>query len=561
MKDFYSKFNSLLTLKDKQVFFLLLLMSIFLSFVEAIGITAFMPFISTAATPELIYSNQYYKTVFDFFKLSSTNEFVVYFGFVLIGFYIFRAVFIIFHGYLVVMFSMTKYNSFTKMLYSKYLNMPFSEFVKRNSTTMSKVIVIEALQLSYLLQNIILLLSEIMVVIILYILLLMVDIKMTLFLTLIIGIKILILTKTVSKKIKSIGIERAYFQEKLSKIINESFGNFKIIKFIFNQHSLENKFSNISTRFSNTQILNVTLSTVPRNALESVGLSLMIGVVLYVVLFKDNIADVIPIVTMYALALYRLLPAMTRILNNYNSIIFYLPSLEETYNDLMLQDEDENENDITFRHNVVLNNITFSHDQNRNIINNLTLKITKGDKIAFIGASGSGKSTLVDLICGLYKPNHGEILIDNIKLDNSNIVSWRKKIGYIPQAIYLFDGTIAENITFARDYDEVKLIKVLKQTNVYDFIMEKDGFNTMVGEGGIQLSGGQKQRIGIARALYGDPEILVLDEATSALDTETENIIMDEIYKISENKTLIIIAHRLSTIEKCDIKIDISEVK
>jgi ATP-binding cassette subfamily B protein/ATP-binding cassette subfamily C protein len=151
-------------------------------------------------------------------------------------------------------------------------------------------------------------------------------------------------------------------------------------------------------------------------------------------------------------------------------------------------------------------------------------------------------------------------LIDGVELDNSNIVSWRKKIGYIPQSIYLFDGTIADNISFGRDYDEEKIIKVLKQANIYDTLMEKDGLDTMVGEGGIQLSGGQKQRIGIARALYGDPEILVLDEATSALDTDTEKAIMDEIYNISEDKTLMIIAHRLSTIKNCDVKIDVSKL-
>jgi ATP-binding cassette subfamily B protein/ATP-binding cassette subfamily C protein len=193
-------------------------------------------------------------------------------------------------------------------------------------------------------------------------------------------------------------------------------------------------------------------------------------------------------------------------------------------------------------------------------LNNLTLGIEKGQKIAFVGESGSGKSTLVDLICGIYRPNSGKIFIDNVELDNSNIVSWRKKIGYIPQSIYLFDGTIADNISFGREYNEDKLIKVLKQANIYDVLIEKEGLDTMVGEGGIQLSGGQKQRIGIARALYGEPEILVLDEATSALDSETEKAIMDEIYKISEDKTLMIIAHRLSTIEKCDVRIDLEKI-
>jgi len=136
-------------------------------------------------------------------------------------------------------------------------------------------------------------------------------------------------------------------------------------------------------------------------------------------------------------------------------------------------------------------------------------------------------------------------------LNDQNIQNWRSQIGYIPQQAYLFDGTVAENVCFGREFNKDYLIKVLKQANIYDFLQTKEGVDTLVGEGGIQLSGGQKQRVVIARALYGDPEILVLDEATSALDDDTEEQIMNEIYNISNNKTLIVIAHRLSTLDRC----------
>jgi len=144
-------------------------------------------------------------------------------------------------------------------------------------------------------------------------------------------------------------------------------------------------------------------------------------------------------------------------------------------------------------------------------------------------------------------------------IDKTNIRSWRSRIGYIPQTIYLFDGTVAENVCFGSEPDEGKVIEVLKKAKIMDFLDTLEGINTRVGEGGIQLSGGQKQRIGIARAFYNDPEILVLDEATSSLDDATEAEIMDEIYVESGNKTLIIIAHRLSTIQRCNRKIRIAD--
>ena len=134
-----------------------------------------------------------------------------------------------------------------------------------------------------------------------------------------------------------------------------------------------------------------------------------------------------------------------------------------------------------------------------------------------------------------------------------NIGAWRQKIGYIPQDIYLFDGTVKDNVVFGREFDEEKLIESLKKANIYDFLLTKEGIYTRVGEGGIKLSGGQRQRIAIARALYGNPEILVLDEATSSLDISTEEKILKEIFTIGKNKTLIIVTHKTETIRDCDI--------
>jgi ATP-binding cassette subfamily B protein/ATP-binding cassette subfamily C protein len=195
------------------------------------------------------------------------------------------------------------------------------------------------------------------------------------------------------------------------------------------------------------------------------------------------------------------------------------------------------------------------------VISDASLEIKKGEKIAITGESGGGKTTLVDIIIGIHKPLSGKVYIDDTAITDDNIRAWRKKIGYIPQNIYLFDGTVAENVAFGSIPDDEKIKKALQMANIWDFLASKDGVNTLVGEGGIQLSGGQQQRIGIARAFYDDPDVLVLDEATSALDTETEQKIMDEIYNVSITKTLIIIAHRLTTVERCNRRIRVEDGK
>lgn len=555
------KLNVLLNHKDKNQLFILLLMSFLLSIIETVGISAIMPFISIASNPDLISDNKYYATVYHFFGFINSKEFVIYFGIALIAFYILRGIYTVTYEYLQNRFVMNKYKEFTNKLFVNYLYMPYEKFVCKNTATMTKNLITEALHLSYMLQSILVLLSETLIIIILYAILLMVDVKMTLILTLLFFIMVIILSTTVSRKIKTIGNERAILQDKFYRIINETLGNFKFIKFISNEKKISYNFNDISSGYAKIYSSNNTLQVLPRSILEGVGLSVLMIIVIYIVAFSSNASNVIPIISMYALAMYRILPATTRIITSYNGIIFYLPSLDIVYDDFLSQNQEEFDNPLDFRKTIILEHVSFGYDKNSKVIENLSLSINKNSNVAFIGESGCGKSTVVDLICGIYKPKNGKILIDNIELNNDNIVAWRKKIGYIPQSIYLFDGTISKNVTFGRNYDEAKLIDVLKQANIYDFIMQKEGLNTMVGEGGIQLSGGQKQRIGIARALYGDPEILVLDEATSALDTETESSIMEEIYRIGKNKTLIIIAHRLSTIKKCDIKIDISKVK
>jgi ATP-binding cassette subfamily B protein/ATP-binding cassette subfamily C protein len=484
---------------------------------------------------------------------------VIAFGFVLIGFYILRGGYNIFYSYMLNRFAFGSYHQFAYRLFQGYIGLPYKEFVTKNSATLTKTIVNEARNLTEFIQNLLLLFSEVFTVILLYALLIIVNWKMTLALTVILGIKVLLLTKTLSKIVKVQGERRASLQEKFYRIIGETFGNFKIVKLIGNEKAIFDSFSQASSGYARANIINGTISTAPRSILETIGFSALIAVVIYILYRYENAAFVIPIISMYALALYRMLPAINRMMNSYNGMLYMAKSLEIVHTDLSYDIELEGDEKVSFEESIQLENISFSYDGRTNVLDGVSLEIKRGEKVAFVGESGSGKSTLVDIIIGIYKPCSGKITIDGILLTNNNIKSWRSKIGYIPQSIYLFDGTVAENVAFGFEFDEKKVKEALKKANIYDFLAAKEGIYTRVGEGGIQLSGGQKQRIGIARALYSDPEILVLDEATSALDNETEAKIMDEIYEASEGKTLLVIAHRLSTISRCSKTIKLSK--
>lgn len=553
----FSKLRFLTTRKDKISLLILLAMTVLSSIIETFGVGIIMPFITFATNPSMLLENRYGFAIYQFLGFSSTQNFMFVFSGVLIIFYLFRLVYNVFYSYSINLFAFRKYHNLAFRLFQKVLCSSYLDFTNKNSDVLRREITSDALSASHFIRNFLLLYSEIFTILFLYAILLLVSWKMTLVLTCILSFKVFLITQTISKILKKKGEQRIVVERGFLSILSNTVGNFKIIKIKDAQATLEDEFMQKGGKRANIEIGNQTLVDMPRNLLETFGFIILIACVAYILYYYENASAVLPIMSMYALALYKVLPSVNKILNYYNSMKIYSRSLEVVYDELKDIPQAEGDGKIAFDKEIVLQHICFSYIQDKPIIQNFNLTIKKGEKIAFVGPSGAGKSTLVDIITGFYQPNSGKIFIDNIQLTQENIRSWRKKIGYIPQQIYLFDGDVAENIAFGSEYDEQKIIQACKIAKIYDFLNEHEGIHTKVGDGGIKLSGGQRQRIGIARAIYDNPEILVLDEATSALDNETEAQIMEEIYELSKDKTLLVIAHRLSTVERCDRRVEI----
>jgi ABC-type multidrug transport system fused ATPase/permease subunit len=198
--------------------------------------------------------------------------------------------------------------------------------------------------------------------------------------------------------------------------------------------------------------------------------------------------------------------------------------------------------------------VSFSYPGHNPVLNDINMTIKKGKMTAIIGESGSGKSTLIDLLIGFYEPDKGVILADKKPLQELDIYSFRRHIGYVPQDTILFNDTVKNNILWSNEKaTEEEIIEACKLANADEFIMNlSDGYDTVVGERGVRLSGGERQRIALARALLRKPELLILDEATSALDSRSELLIKSAIENIAHKTTLVVIAHRLSTIVNAD---------
>jgi ATP-binding cassette subfamily B protein/ATP-binding cassette subfamily C protein len=549
-----SKLNRLLDKRRKLFLLILFFMAIVLSLIETAGVSVVMPFITVASNPDIINSGRY-KFFYDLLGFTDTNKFILSFGIAIIIFYFFRSIYNVCYSYIMNRFSLGTYRFFASRLFKTYLAIPYKVYIQKNPSLMSQMTVNESHNLSNLLLNVLQIFSESFTVILLYCFMVMVNWQITLVLTAILLLIVFIVFTTLIRFSKKLGKRRYEANVILSRTIWETFNNFKFIRLKGNEAEMYKTFYDSTAKISRASVLSTTLGAVPKNILENLGFSLLIAAVCYILWRYNSAAMVIPVISMYALALYRMLPAINRILGYFNTIAYLQHSLQKIYDELSLETEHEGSAPLSFTKSVRGEKLWFAYLQGGDVIKDASLEINIGEKVAVTGESGSGKTTLVDILIGIYRPLKGNLYVDDILIDNDNIRSWRSKIGYIPQTIYLFDGTVAENVAFGSTLDDEKIIRVLKKAKIWDFLEARDGINTRVGERGLQLSGGQNQRIGIARALYNDPEVLVLDEATSSLDDATEAEIMNEIYDVSGNKTLIIIAHRLSTVERCNRRI------
>jgi ATP-binding cassette subfamily B protein/ATP-binding cassette subfamily C protein len=556
----FKKLFRLLTHRHKVYFYILVVLSIGFSLIETVGISAIMPFISVASDPELLNSG-WYKKAFDFTGIASVESFIITFGIGIILFYIFRAVYSVFLTYCINRYSFGIYKYLSINVFKTSLLVSYKVYAQKNSGELMQSIIRETYDTSKVMLHALQFCSEIFTILMVYTVIVILNWQMTLIVTFVLLFIVLCLLSILNKINKIQGEKRLVSGRKMNRSLNESLGNIKYVKLKGNEEEILGTYSNAVETYSRSESTNNVLGSIPKGILESIGFSLLVAAVVFIVWIYHDAARVIPIMSMYALALYRILPSVHRMLLDYNFIIYTEQTLNSVYGNICQPIEKEGNEQINFSNSIRLENVQFKYITGNDIFSDISLEISKGEKLAIIGESGSGKSTLVDIITGIHKPISGKVYIDDTAITDDNIRSWRKKIGYIPQNIYLFDGTVAENISFGSKPDENKINTALKKANIWDFLAQKEGIHTIVGDNGIQLSGGQQQRIGIARALYDDPEILVLDEATSSLDTETEQKIMEEIYNVSANKTLIVIAHRLSTVERCDRKIRIDNGK
>lgn len=544
MLNFANKLRFVLDKSDIALLPYLILFSVFMSAIETLGFAAVMPFVSIILDPEDDWLSLINSFIGAFAEPPSKERLIIILSILLMSFYLFRATCLFYFFKTLAWYSESRFERLTTKLFRIYLKMSLQDFSRGNSGQKLKDLSSETARLTTLVSSLLLMLSEICVFVFLYGFLIWLNFKITLILSGIFFVVATLIYVFVVKKIRSAGVERANKQEFFFKNVSSDFGNYKYIKINSKQFFSLSRFSSIAKDWACANMVSATLGHVPRITFETLCFAIVIFmVVLAGASQQDSIAQLLPLISVYVLALYRVLPSFNRIFAALNEISFQLKALDIIFETLSLAKDEKLKDDdgIKFKE-VKFQNLTVGYD-GRPVIENINFSIKKGDWVCISGETGSGKSTLLDVIMGLLKPIDGKVIVDGMSMDISNSRGWRSQFGLVPQNVYLFDGSISENIAYGEHPDPAKINYLLDVVGLSEIVKERGGLNSRIGEGGINFSGGQKQRFAIARALYKSPTILAFDEATNALDKGTEKIIVDRIKKLFKDTTVIFITH------------------
>ncbi|MFO7028752.1 ABC transporter ATP-binding protein [Limnospira fusiformis CCALA 023] len=573
MQNFINRFFFILPASPKQLVILVILF-VLMSVLEAFGIGMIGPFLSLASNPDLVNDSELVASIYAGLNLTEASQGIALLGLFIIGLFTVKSFLNWRIKTYVFGFCLKVRGKLCEKLIQEYLSVPYTFHLSKDSASVIQCInnYTKAFALD-ILMPILNSSANLMIIIALSGLLLLTS-KLVVIVLIFLFVPLIVILNAFKDKIKYWGKRVSYADESIIRIVNHSLGGIKETKVIGCYDFFEEQLSYQSREYIEAGTLLLSFQIVPRILVEAILIVFLVGITSTMILLGQDIDGLIPALSIFALSSIRLLPAISNLSKDVSKLRSMTYVLERLSHDLreietLKNSEVSNRTVVTeisqladhkFKNKdfgqIILKGVTYEYPGSESpAISDVSLSISKGESIAFIGQSGAGKTTLVDIILGLLIPQGGDIKIDDISIYN-NLRSWQNMIGYIPQSIFLMADTIERNIAFgvADDLiDHKRLQQALEMAQLMDLVKElPDGINTMVGERGVRLSGGQRQRIGIARALYHERDILVLDEATSALDNETESLVTESIKSLSGIKTMIMIAHRLTTIQHCD---------
>jgi ATP-binding cassette subfamily C protein len=562
-------FFELLTPRERRNLYLLFCAVLVMAGLEVVSVASIMPFLSVAADPASVHENIYLSWAYETFGFTDTNSFLISLGFAALTALVISNAFIVLTTWALYRYAWGRNHSLSRRLLHSYLHRPYEFFLTRNSAELGKNILEEVKEVvkGMLVPGLRGMAKSIVALFIIGFLV-YVDPVVAVMVAFVLGAAYTVIYFVVKDRLDAYGEKRVETNTERYQSVSESFGGIKEVKLRGKENAFLEQYTDPSKWYSRYQARYKVIRKAPRYILEAVAFGGIILIAVYLIAVQETIRQVIPILGLYAFAGYRLMPALQQAFTGIASAQFNHAALKKLHEGLKGQTtvssvrsngaKEEVEVPLTLDNRLVIEDVHFTYpDAKEPAIKDLSLDIPAHSTVGLVGKTGSGKTTTVDLILGLLRPQGGVISVDGTPLDDETICKWQQDIGYVPQHIYLSDDTVARNIAFGVPEDEINMNAVrdaARRAHIYEFVRGEmpNQWNTVVGERGVKLSGGQRQRIGIARALYHRPSVLVFDEATSALDQATEASVMEAIYALNNNHTIIMIAHRLSTVRRAD---------
>ena len=562
LKELLTKILDLLTVRERKQAGILLGMVLVMALLDMIGVASIMPFMAVLANPGLVETNPILAAVYTGLEFQDSQSFIFGLGVLVFVLLVTSLIFKALTTYAQLRFSMMREYSIGRRLIEGYLNQPYSWFLSRHSADLGKNILAEiSIVIHSGMTPMMTLITQGVTTFALLVLLIIIDPNLALSVGVVLGFSYVLIYKAISGVLARLGRERIKVNQLRFTAVSEAFGAIKELKLSRLEQVYVNRYGEPALALAKYTASASAISLLPRFALEAVAFGGMLLIVLYLMRVSGDFASALPIVTLYAFAGYRLMPALQQIYAAVAQLRYIAPTLSAMHADLMSLrggSKDDSREQLFLREKINLNNIVYTYpNAEQPALNGITFEIPVKSTVGLVGVTGSGKTTVVDLVLGLLKPEQGTLKIDGQIIDEQNCRAWQRVVGYVPQQIFLIDDSVAANIAFgvnSTDIDQSAVERAAKIANLHEFVVNDmpNSYQTTVGERGVRLSGGQRQRIGIARALYHSPQVLVLDEATSALDNITEQVVMEAVQNLGHEITIILIAHRLSTVRNCD---------
>jgi ATP-binding cassette, subfamily B, bacterial PglK len=566
------KLFSMLAPHQRKQFYVLQILVVLMSFTELLGIASIAPFMALVGDISLLEQGGLFTQLYQFSGLTNPTDFLFYTGLFVLVMLILSSVISMYTIWRLSMYGTRVGTELADRLYAHYLQQDWLFHAGTSSALLTKQISVEALRVTdTIIQPLLIMNAKLVLTIFILIGMFVYNPLLALSGIVLFAGAYILLYKIVRKRLQDNGNNMSQIFTKRFRLMNEGFGGIKDVLLLNRRHGFVERFQESGKNFAYARGANNAISQVPRYFMELIAFGSMIGLVLVLIkLHQGNLGAMLPVLALYALAAFKLLPAIQQLYVGIAQIKGNAAAFEAIEDDLTESLKSQSNGDqqqiatestaihLPLRHKISLNNITFSYPGKLcPALNGFNMIIPANSTVGLVGASGSGKSTAIDLLLGLLPLKQGELCIDDIRINAENKRAWQNTIGFVPQSIFLSEGSIAENVAFGlpvKNIDLEQVKKAIQLAHLTEMVeLLPNGLETRIGERGVQLSGGQRQRIGIARALYNEADVLVFDEATSALDGITEKIIMEAIHDFTGQKTIIMIAHRLKTVQKCDI--------